>query len=109
MSNFNIEKFFIINAQNFVKNFHQTDNNLFEVEAVRERIFEFFYFLKHHESLLFNQLTDMVAYDRLSHKLRFNLVYSFLSLSNNFRIHVLLQTQEGDAVHSIIDLFEGAS
>jgi NADH:ubiquinone oxidoreductase subunit C len=109
MSNFNIEKFFIINAQNFIKNFHQADNNLFEVEVVGERVFEFFYFLKHHENLSFNQLTDMVAYDRLSYKLRFNLIYSFFSFSNNFRIHALLQMEEGSPVYSIIDLFEGAS
>jgi NADH:ubiquinone oxidoreductase subunit C len=106
---FNIEKFFIINAQNFVKNFHQTDINTFEVEAIKERVFEFFYFLKYHENLLFRQLTDIIAYDRLSYKLRFNVIYSFFSFSNNFRINVLLQLKEGSVIYSIIDLFEGAS
>jgi NADH:ubiquinone oxidoreductase subunit C len=83
--------------------------NCFELEITKARAFEFFYFLRDHESLRFDQLIDINVYDRLSERKRFNLVYIFASLINNLKIFVSLQTSEGNPIFSIIDLFEGAS
>ncbi len=65
-------------------------------------------FLKEDQNCKFNILIDICGVDYPEKDKRFEIVYHFLSLSVNRRIHIKLMTDEGTKVPSIVDLFPSA-
>lgn len=72
---------------------------------------EFFQILKLDTELRFNLLLDITAVDWLDEKdERFEVVYHFLSLTNNFRIRVKIKVSEANPhVPTVSDLWSGAN
>lgn len=57
----------------------------------------------------FNQMSDLTAVDYPERPDRFEMVYQFLSMTNNMRLRILMPVAEGHAVPSITDLFAAAN
>jgi len=57
----------------------------------------------------FNQMSDLTAVDYPERPERFEMVYQFLSMTNNMRLRVLTPVAEGHAVPSITGLFSAAN
>jgi NADH:ubiquinone oxidoreductase subunit C len=64
--------------------------------------------LKSHTGRDFSQLRDITAVDRPERKLRYEVVYSLLSLSTAQRITVLVSVAEGDSIPSVTNLYPSA-
>jgi NADH:ubiquinone oxidoreductase subunit C len=65
-------------------------------------------FLKNHTGAQFSQLIDVTAIDWPERKLRFEVVYSLLSLSTATRIYVSVSVTEGDAIPSVTSIYSSA-
>ena len=65
--------------------------------------------LKDNEKLKFTQLLELTAVDYPDRKLRFSLVYIFLSIDYNSRIIMTINIGEEDSVESITSLFPSAN
>jgi NADH-quinone oxidoreductase subunit C len=57
----------------------------------------------------FNQLTDMTTVDYPDRPERFEMVYQLLSMKNNMRLRILMPVDEGQAVPSVVGLFNSAN
>lgn len=57
----------------------------------------------------FNQMSDLTAVDYPERPERFEMVYQFLSMTNNMRLRILVPVAEGQAVPSITELFASAN
>ncbi|MDA7599130.1 NADH-quinone oxidoreductase subunit C [Alphaproteobacteria bacterium] len=57
----------------------------------------------------FNQLSDLTAVDYPERPERFEMVYQFLSMTNNMRLRLLVAVGDGQAVASITDLYSSAN
>ncbi|MFL6799315.1 MAG: NADH-quinone oxidoreductase subunit C [Xanthobacteraceae bacterium] len=66
-------------------------------------------FLRDDEHCQFWSIIDVTAIDWPARERRFDVVYHFLSPRKNSRIRVKVETDEGAAVPSIIDVFPGAN
>lgn len=56
----------------------------------------------------FEQLVDLVVYDRPGKKFRFTLIYNLLSITYNQRLHLLIERDELTYIPSITDLYPSA-
>jgi NADH-quinone oxidoreductase subunit C len=65
-------------------------------------------FLRDDPRCLFWSITDVTAVDWPSRQRRFDVVYHLLSPKHNARVRVKVETDEGTAVPSIIEVFPGA-
>lgn len=65
-------------------------------------------FLKNHTGTQFSQLIDVTAIDWPERKLRFELVYSLLSLSTATRLYVNVSVAEGEAIPSVTAIYPSA-
>ena len=66
-------------------------------------------FLKDNPTTDFGILVDMCAVDFPSNKQRFQLVYNFLSISQNLRIRLSLNIQDGESIESISSIYPCAN
>jgi len=66
-------------------------------------------YLRDTEILDFRQLIDICGVDYLGRTPRFEVVYHFLSLSQNRRIRVKVKVEEGESVPSIVSLYSNAN
>ena len=73
---------------------------------IADRLFAFVVFLQ--ENRFAELLLDIFAIDRLGEKLRFEIVYNFLSISKNVRVNVKIRVNEEDMLESITGVFESA-
>lgn len=66
-------------------------------------------FLKYHTYLLLNTIVDITAYDNISNKKRFGVIYLLLSTAWNKRIQIEIKTDEITWVPTITSVFSGAN
>jgi NADH:ubiquinone oxidoreductase subunit K len=65
-------------------------------------------FLKKHTTSQMEQLIDLTAVDYPSRKLRFEVIYQFLSITYNQRITISTSVNEGNSLDSITSLYSSA-
>lgn len=65
-------------------------------------------FLKKHNRTKLTQLIDICGVDYLDRKQRFEVIYNFLSLQHNYRVRVVVQTDEFNPLPSISSLYSSA-
>jgi NADH-quinone oxidoreductase subunit C len=56
----------------------------------------------------FEQLVDLVVYDRPGKKYRFTLIYNLLSVTWNNRLNLIIQVDELTPIDSVMDLYPSA-
>jgi len=79
------------------------------VTLPRDKLHAFAEFLRDDDTCDFNQLVDITAVDYPAERERFEVVYNFLSLTNNWRIRVKTLTDEDNAVDTLSDLWPMAN
>lgn len=77
--------------------------------APRERIVDVMQRLRQSELTEFHQLMDVCGIDFPDRALRFNVAYQLLSLSHNWRLTVIVATEEGKAVPSVTSVYPAAN
>ena len=77
--------------------------------AKREDIIQILIFLRDTSPCKFNQLIDICGVDYPERELRFDVVYHLLSLKQNQRIRVKIQTDEETPVNSAVGIFPSAN
>lgn len=78
------------------------------VSIPRESIIEVLAFLRDDPQCRFSALCDICGVDYPDRPLRFEVVYNLLSMSQNLRIRVKLETDEEQAVPSAVGVFSAA-
>ncbi|WP_417317974.1 NADH-quinone oxidoreductase subunit C [Emcibacter sp.] len=78
------------------------------VLARAERIVEVLTFLKSDSSCKFTQLTDLCGVDYPERAKRFDVVYQLLSITQNQRLRVKIETDEETPVPSVVDVYPAA-
>ena len=72
-------------------------------------IIEVIKFLKLDKRCKFKQLIDIAAIDYPNEEKRFELVYLFLSIENNFRIKISIKLETNEKIPSIVKIFPSAN
>lgn len=65
-------------------------------------------FLKLHTPMSYNQLIDLTAVDYPQRKLRFEILYQLLSISNNKRLTLSISSKENGIIDSLTSLYSSA-
>ena len=63
------------------------------------------HFIKDHPSTNFTLLVDLCAVDYPDNKNRFEIVYNFLSISQNMRLRLKLEVEDDETVESISNIY----
>ncbi len=63
------------------------------------------HFIKDHPSTNFTLLVDLCAVDYPDNKNRFEIVYNFLSISQNMRLRLKLEIEDNETVESISNIY----
>ena len=79
------------------------------VDIVPNAVVKLMSLLKKKEGYSFNTLVDITAVDFPNRELRFDVIYHFLSMTENKRCRVTTSINEGEEVHSITSVFECAN
>jgi NADH-quinone oxidoreductase subunit C len=81
------------------------------IHLAREQFREIAFFLRDHEHIALNFLTDLTAVDmlRLRTTPRFDVVVHLYSLSNRVRLRLKTGCDEGEAVPSLVPVWNGAN
>jgi NADH:ubiquinone oxidoreductase subunit C len=74
----------------------------------KENLVSLIIFLKKHNRTKLTQLVDICGVDYLDRTERFEVIYNFLSLQHNYRLRVVVQTDEFTPLPSITSLFSSA-
>ncbi len=93
-------------AANIVSSEFQRDE--FCVTVKPQSIMAFLTFLRDDAQCQFKQLQDVCGVDYPERPMRFDVVYNLLSLKNNNRIRVKIQTDEKTPVDSVTGVFKSA-
>ena len=86
-----------------------------ELTAVvrRMHLVEFMRFVRDHHKCQFKLLVDICGVDwkgsGVEKEARFEVVYHLLSLNHNLRLRVKVPVDEGESVHSLVDVYAGAN
>jgi NADH-quinone oxidoreductase subunit C len=78
------------------------------LETTSEKVLGLLTFLRDDPKCLFNQLIDICGVDWPERPKRFDVVYNLLSLKNNIRIRVKVQTDETTPVPSVEPVYKSA-
>jgi NADH-quinone oxidoreductase subunit C len=78
------------------------------LDAPPDKLIALLTFLRDDPRCLFKQLVDVCGVDWLEREKRFDVVYNLLSLRNNQRVRVKVQTDEATPVPSAASLFSSA-
>lgn len=78
------------------------------IKVASKDLVQLLIFLKNHTGTQFSQLIDITAIDWPERKLRFEVVYSLLSLSSATRIYISVSVAEGEAVPSVTSIYPSA-
>ena len=79
------------------------------LETTGDRVIALLTFLRDDPKCLFKQLIDVCGVDWPDREKRFDVVYNLLSLKNNQRVRVKVQTDESTPVPSAASLYSAAS
>ncbi len=83
--------------------------NELEVYVTPAHIVDFVDFLKTHPGCQFTSLIDITAVDYPDREKRFDVVYHFLSMTQNQRIRVKISVAEDEMVDSIVEIHPSAN
>jgi NADH-quinone oxidoreductase subunit C len=97
----------VANSGGLVSGFEVANGDL-SISAPAHRIVELMTFLRDAADLRFQQLIDLAGADYPQRPLRFDVVYHLLSLVQNRRVRVKVQTDEDTPVPSITSVFPNA-
>jgi len=75
------------------------------VTVPREKLHAFAEWLRDDEFCDFNQLMNISGVDYPAEPVRFEIVYNFLSLTNNWRVRIKVRTDEDNAIETLVDLW----
>ena len=78
------------------------------LETTSEKVLGLLTFLRDDPKCLFNQLIDICGVDWPERPKRFDVVYNLLSLKNNIRVRVKVQTDETTPVPSVEPVYKSA-
>ena len=78
------------------------------VTSAANNIVSLLTFLRDDEKCQFTQLVDVCGVDYLDRASRFDVVYNLLSVKQNLRIRVKIQTDEKTPVPSVVEVFSAA-
>ena len=93
---------------NHIKHIQVIKNNL-SIKTTRAKLYSVLHFLKSHSQTQFKIFVDLICYDRPGHKFRFTVIYSLLSLDNNYRAFVKTKVKEKRPILStVVSLFPNA-
>ena len=84
-------------------------NDELRVEVAPEKIVKVLTFLRDDVNCQYNQLMDVCGVDFPEREQRFNVVYNLLSMKQNMRIRVAIQTDESTPVPSVCSVFNSAA
>lgn len=79
------------------------------ITVARDNLYKFIKFLRDDAKCDMNQLMDVTAVDYPARPDRFEIVYNFLSLTQNLRVRVKTHTDEMNAVDTVVDLYPTAN
>ena len=79
-----------------------------EINIKKNDILKTIHFLKEDRNLQYNQLIDLTAIDYPSRKNRFEVVYIFLSMTENKRVIVKTSLKEDENIESITSIHKAA-
>jgi NADH-quinone oxidoreductase subunit C len=79
-----------------------------EINIKKNDILKTIQFLKEDQNLQYNQLIDLTAIDYPSRKNRFDLVYIFLSMTQNKRVIIKTSLKEDENIESITSIHKAA-
>ena len=79
------------------------------IETTKPNFVKIVLFLKDNPNTDFSVLVDLCAVDYPSNKERFQLVYNFLSISQNLRIRLSLNIKDGESIESISSIYPCAN
>jgi len=79
------------------------------IGAKREKIVELVTFLRDSSDFRFIQLVDICGVDYPERINRFDVVYHLLSLHKNCRVRIKIETDENEAVPSLVDVYPAAN
>ena len=92
------------------KKYHiQEDKNNVKITIQYNDILNISKVLKDNETLKYTQLIDITAVDYPENEDRFEMVYIFLSITNNSRLLVKFRVNENDTIDSLTALFPAAN
>jgi len=87
----------------------QVTRNTLSIKATSSKLYSVLHFLKSHAQTQFKMLIDIICYDRPGNKFRFTIIYSLLSLDNNYRTFIKTKIKEkSPVVPTVLFLFPGA-
>jgi len=78
------------------------------IHVQRAHIADTLKLLRDNENTAMSQLMDICGVDHPERPERFNIVYNLLSLKNNLRLRVKVQTDENTPVPSVVDIYKTA-
>lgn len=84
------------------------EHNEFCVLVPRTRITSVLQILRDNTTIAMNQLMDICGVDYPERPERFDIVYNLLSLKNNWRIRIKVQTNEISSVPTVVEIFSAA-
>lgn len=110
--NKNLKQIYIVFLKSILNNHikHiQVIRNSLSIKATSNNLYSVLHFLKSHAQTQFKILVDIICYDRPGHKFRFTVIYSLLSLDNNYRTFVKTKIKEQRPIApTIVFLFPSA-
>ena len=80
-----------------------------EINIKKNDILKTIQFLKEDRNLQYNQLIDLTAIDYPSRKNRFEVVYIFLSMTQNKRVIIKTSLKEDENIESITSIYKAAN
>ena len=108
MSLSNLEK--KINSELTTKiNSSRINHDQLEIQINKESLVDVVIFLKKNNSTKFKQLIDITAVDFPSREQRFDVIYHFLSMTENKRCRVTTSISDVEEISSITSVFECAN
>lgn len=78
-------------------------------KILRQNLYNLMLFIKKHSLLLGTELIDIVCSDFSCNKYRFTLCYNILSIVHNFRLKILICTNEILSIPSLSKIFNSAT
>ena len=95
--------------ENFINHSLKFDDKYDEINIKKDDIFKTVQLLKEDKNLQYDQLIDLTAIDYLNRENRFDIIYIFLSMTNNKRILVRSTLSEDQNIESITSIHKAAN
>ena len=94
-------------APKFIKKVRLNDLTL-EIKTTPMYLLHVASLVKNHSLCLLTSLVDIASYDTASKKLRFSVVYNFLSLQYNFRLNIYVKVSAQHKIPTLTNLYSSS-